>query len=85
MDNTNAVEPVKNDEDVVVPVEDRQRWLVMFWYKHGERLIFAALALALAGALYYFNQQAEAKTILVGIAMLFFNKVRSGNGGATTK
>lgn len=57
-----------------------KEWATKFWNTHGERLIFAALALGLAAVLYNIDMQAEAKTILVGIAMLFFNKVR-GNGG----
>lgn len=55
------------------------KWFLGFWDKHGERLIFAILALALATVFYNLGMQAEAKTIYVGIAMLFFNKTRGTN------
>lgn len=56
------------------------KWFTEFWGRHGERLIFAVLALSLATALYTIDMEAEAKTIYVGIAMLFFNKTRGTNG-----
>lgn len=56
-----------------------KKWAADFWNKHGERFVFTVLALGLATALYQIDMQGEAKTIYVGIAMLFFNKVR-GNG-----
>jgi len=55
-------------------------WAKNFWNKHGERLVFAAFALGMsAGMWLWLDLKPEAKTIIVGIAMLFFNKVR-GNG-----
>jgi len=55
------------------------KWITPFWDKHGERLTFATLALCLAGVMYYIKLDKEANTIIIGIAMLFFNKAR-GNG-----
>ena len=56
------------------------KWATEFWNRHGERLVFAVLALALATVLYFLDMEAEAKTILIGMAMLFFNKARGTNG-----
>ena len=55
------------------------KWFATVWNEHGERLIFSFFALALA-ALFWFmpNMKGEAKTIMIGIAMLFFNKARTG-------
>jgi len=55
-------------------------WTTKFWNQHGQRLVFAALALVLATVLYFLKMEAEAKTILIGMAMLFFNKARGTNG-----
>jgi hypothetical protein len=57
-------------------------WLKNFWNKHGDRLIFAGFALSLQGIMRLFDLEKEANTILIGIAMLFFNKAR-GNGTPT--
>jgi len=54
-------------------------WIKKFWGTHGERLTFALLANGLGVGLYYMGMMGEAKTIWVGTAMLFFNKMR-GNG-----
>ena len=59
-------------------------WINKFWGNHGERLVFAGLALLLAGAMYGLKLEAEAKTILIGMAMLFFNKARGTNGKGET-
>ena len=56
------------------------KWVIEFWNRHGERLVFAGLALLLATVLYFLKMEAEAKTILIGMAMLFFNKARGTNG-----
>ena len=61
------------------------KWAKEFWYRHGERLTFATLALGLAYVLYYLDLKAEAKTILIGMAMLFFNKARGTNGGTANE
>jgi len=55
-------------------------WFKGFWNKHGERLSFAMFALSLAGVMYYLKLDKEANTIIIGIAMLFFNKARGTNG-----
>jgi hypothetical protein len=53
-------------------------WTQKFWNKHGDRLIFATLA-AIFGIVFMWklNLKAEGKTILIGIAMLLYNKSRS--------
>ena len=56
------------------------KWSIEFWNRHGERLVFASLALLLSVGLYFLDMEAEAKTILIGMAMLFFNKARGTNG-----
>lgn len=55
-------------------------WFIKFWNSHGERLTFASLALSIATAMYFLNLKAEANTIIIGLAMLFFNKARGTNG-----
>jgi len=57
------------------------KWGIEFWNRHGERLVFATLALVLSTVLYKLKMEAEAKTILIGMAMLFFNKARGTNEG----
>jgi len=59
------------------------KWTTEFWNQHGQRLVFAALALVLATVLYFLKMEAEAKTILIGMAMLFFNKARGTTNGET--
>ena len=56
------------------------KWGIEFWNRHGERLVFATLALALSTALYHLDMKEAAKTIFIGMAMLFFNKARGTNG-----
>jgi len=53
-------------------------WAVKFWKKHGDRVVFLSLAMSLAGAFMFFPDLKETgKTILIGGAMLLFNKARS--------
>ena len=60
-------------------------WMQRFWDNHGERLIFAALAITMATVFLIVGLQNDAlkefvgagTTILIGVAMLFFNKTRS--------
>ena len=56
-------------------------WFTEFWKKHGERMVFMLIAFVLALVFWFGfpDMQGEAKTILIGIAMLCFNKAR-GNG-----
>ena len=61
------------------------KWITEFWNRHGERLVFAMLALTLSGVMYALKLEAEAKTILIGMAMLFFNKARGTNGESKTE
>ena len=56
-----------------------EKWITSFWNKHGDRLVFATLAICLATALYKINMQEAAKTIYVGTAMLFL--IRQGAMG----
>jgi len=60
------------------------KWVTEFWNRHGDRLTFAIFALMLAEIMYFaLGLKAEANTIIIGIAMLFFNKARGTNGGGT--
>jgi len=58
-----------------------KQWALKFWLNHGTRIIFGMAATAF-GVVFYFipNMQGEAKTILIGVAMLCFNKARGENG-----
>ena len=58
-------------------------WSVQFWKKHGERMVFMLIAFVLALVFWFgfTDMQGEAKTIMIGIAMLCFNKARGRNGG----
>ena len=57
------------------------KWFEGFWNEHGERLIFAGLALGLAALLHKMGLKAQSEVIIIGIAMLFYNKVRTGKIG----
>ena len=57
----------------------KESWFKHFWNTHGDRLIFATLSISIATVLYQIGMKAEAKTIIVGIGMLFFNKTRGTN------
>ena len=57
----------------------KENWFKRFWDAHGDRLIFASLALGVSYVLYNIDLKAEAKTILIGIGMLLFNKARGAN------
>ena len=59
--------------------EETNGWSEDFWNRHGDRLVFAFLSLLIATILYFLEMKAEAKTIIVGIGMLFFNKTRGTN------
>ena len=43
---------------------------------HGERLVFMFLAAVGAGIMYYLGWVDESKVIIIGLAMLCFNKSR---------
>ena len=68
-----------------------EKWILVFWSKHGEREAFAiqaavmAIGFIIAGLTWEpLSSLIDAGlTILIGVAMLFFNKARSpeGNGG----
>jgi len=60
-----------------------KEWAKIFWDKHGERLIYAFLALSIAVVMYQVDLKKEANTIIIGVATLFVNKMRSGNGAPT--
>lgn len=58
-------------------------WTKQFWQKHGERLVFMLMAFILSLVFWFGfpDMKDAAKTILIGIAMLCFNKARSGGNG----
>jgi len=58
------------------------KWTIEFWNKHGERLVFLALANCFAALLYSLGLKEAATTIFIGSATLAFNKAR-GNGQTT--
>ena len=61
-------------------------WLSKFWGKHGERLFFLSLAVGMAAAFWFMPEMREsAKVILIGAAMLCYNKARSGEEKTVTK
>lgn len=54
------------------------KWFFKFWQRHGDRIIFMTAALVMATAFYFTVDLKETgKTILIGVAMLMYNKVRS--------
>jgi len=57
-----------------------KKWFESFWNTHGERLVFAAMALVLSGVLHMLKLHEQGNTIIIGIAMLMFNKTRGTNG-----
>lgn len=52
--------------------------LTEFWVNHGERLVFMFLALVFAVGMYVIGWIDEAKVIIIGLAMLCYNKARTG-------
>lgn len=53
-------------------------WWSEFWDEHGDRMFFLLLAVIFGVCFWYTDEmRGEAKTILVGCAMLVFNKARS--------
>jgi len=67
---------------------EMKKWFLDFWSKHGERQTFAFEASVMAIVFVIVGMRYEplesmvgvGVTILTGVAMLFFNKVRSPNG-----
>jgi hypothetical protein len=55
-----------------------------FWVNHGERLVFMFLALAFSVGMYLIGWVDEAKVIIIGLAMLCYNKARSGMADKST-
>ncbi len=59
-------------------------WLSKFWGRHGERLFFLVIAVGMAIAFWFTPELRESgKVILIGAAMLCFNKARSGENTST--
>jgi hypothetical protein len=63
-----------------------KQWLKKFWYVNGERHVYGFYAFAMACGFLFIGREYSIKefdgagaTILIGIAMYCFNKVR-GNG-----
>ena len=48
------------------------------WENHGERLVFMFLALCFSAGMYLLGWVEEAKVIIIGLAMLCYNKARGG-------
>lgn len=60
-------------------------WLNKFWERHGERLFFLLIAVGMATAFWFTPELRESgKVILIGAAMLCFNKARSGENTSTS-
>ena len=57
-------------------------WINKFINNHGERLVFSVLALSLSAVMWGLGLKEQAQTILIGIAMLFFNKSRGPGADA---
>lgn len=53
-----------------------KKWLETFWGNHGDRIVFMLLAGACAGGLHLLGLKEQANTILIGLAMLCYNKAR---------
>ncbi|MEW6427310.1 MAG: hypothetical protein AB1568_04665 [Thermodesulfobacteriota bacterium] len=54
-----------------------KKWGRRFWTDHGDRLVFAAIATSFGIAFFCLpDMRGEGKTLLVGVAMLAFNKAR---------
>jgi len=63
-----------------------KKWWGSFWPKHGDRLIFGGLALAMAAVFMGLPDLKDSgKTILIGVAMLCYNKARSGENTEENK
>ena len=56
-----------------------KEWANKFWMEHGDRLTFMFIATLFGLAFYklFPDMKGEAKTILIGVAMLCYNKARS--------
>jgi len=55
-----------------------KEWWIKFLTKHGDRIVYLVAALVMACAFMWFPDLKESgKTILIGIAMLAYNKARS--------
>jgi len=54
-------------------------WFKRFWNRHGERLVFAGLAMGIALFFYFTGDEkliGSSYTIMIGVAMLMFHKAR---------
>lgn len=51
--------------------------ILLLWERHAERLMFMVLALVLSVVMYKIGWKDEAQVIIIGIAMLCFNKSRA--------
>ena len=58
------------------------KWFIRFWYEHGDRLIYMAIATGFGlgflamSKFTSIDMVGEAKVILIGVATLAFNKSR---------
>ena len=51
--------------------------VLKLWGRHAERLMFMVIALLLATIMYYIGWVDESKVIIIGVAMMCFNKARA--------
>ena len=58
-----------------------KQWGRRFWKEHGDRIVFMSTALILSIVFYFWMTELKetGKTILIGLAMLCYNKARSTN------
>jgi len=60
-------------------------WFKRFWDKHGDRIFWATVALTIAVIVWNFmDMRAEAKTVIIGVMMLAYNKIRTPDKEETT-
>lgn len=52
-------------------------WAKKFWKDHGDRMLFMLLALLFSIGMYTLEWKEESKVIIIGLAMLCYNKARS--------
>lgn len=59
-------------------------WAVNFWKEHGERIIFMVVACSFGIGFIVYQPDGEigasGRTILIGLAMLCYNKARGTRG-----
>ena len=59
-----------------------EKLFIRLWENHGERFIFMFLAICFAAVMYKLDWKEEAKVIIIGLAMLCYNKSGGTVGGS---